>query len=69
MNVKQKVLLIVLDGLGAAPASEGNAVVMANPEKLSALWNMYPHTYLLASGEAVGLPDGQMCNSEVGHLN
>ncbi|KKP77981.1 MAG: 2,3-bisphosphoglycerate-independent phosphoglycerate mutase [candidate division WS6 bacterium GW2011_GWF1_35_23] len=69
MNVKQKVLLIVLDGLGAAPASEGNAVVMANPEKLSALWNIYPHTYLLASGEAVGLPKNVRGNSEVGHLN
>jgi len=69
MNVKQKVLLIVLDGLGAAPASEGNAVVMANPEKLSALWSTYPHTYLLASGEAVGLPQNVRGNSEVGHLN
>ncbi len=69
MNVKQKVLLIVLDGLGAAQASEGNAVVMANPEKLSALWSTYPHTYLLASGEAVGLPQNVRGNSEVGHLN
>lgn len=69
MNVKQKVLLIVLDGLGAAPMSEGNAVVMANPDKLSALWNIYPHTYLLASGEAVGLSKNVRGNSEVGHLN
>jgi len=69
MNVKQKVLLIVLDGLGAAPMGEGNAVVMANPDKLSALWNIYPHTYLLASGEAVGLPKNVRGNSEVGHLN
>lgn len=69
MNVKQKVLLIILDGLGAAPKNEGNAVVLANPEKLSALWNIYPHTYLLASGEAVGLPKNVRGNSEVGHLN
>lgn len=69
MNVKQKVLLIILDGLGAAPMGEGNAVVLANPDKLSALWNIYPHTYLLASGEAVGLPKNVRGNSEVGHLN
>lgn len=69
MNVKQKVLLIVLDGLGAAPKNDGNAVVMANPENLSTLWNIYPHTYLLASGEAVGLPKNVRGNSEVGHLN
>ncbi|HOF79140.1 MAG TPA: 2,3-bisphosphoglycerate-independent phosphoglycerate mutase, partial [Candidatus Dojkabacteria bacterium] len=69
MNVKQKVLLIILDGLGAAPMGEGNAVVLANPAKLSTLWNIYPHTYLLASGEAVGLPKNVRGNSEVGHLN
>jgi len=69
MNIKQKVLLIILDGLGAAPKHKGNAVVLANPENLSRLWNTSPHTYLLASGEAVGLPKNVKGNSEVGHLN
>jgi len=69
MNAKQKVLMIVLDGLGAAPKNGGNAVVLANPQNLSTLWNIYPHTYLLASGEAVGLPKNVRGNSEVGHLN
>lgn len=69
MNVKQKVLLIILDGLGAAPKNKGNAVTIADPQNLSTLWNIYPHTYLLASGEAVGLPKNIRGNSEVGHLN
>ena len=69
MNIKQKVLLIIVDGLGAAPKSEGNAVVLANPKNLSSYWNTYPHTYLLASGESVGLPKNVKGNSEVGHLN
>lgn len=69
MNAKQKVLMIILDGLGAAPKNNGNAVVLADPQKLSTLWNIYPHTYLLASGEAVGLPKNVRGNSEVGHLN
>jgi 2,3-bisphosphoglycerate-independent phosphoglycerate mutase len=69
MKAKQKVLMIVLDGLGAAPKNNGNAVVLANPQNLSTLWNIYPHTYLLASGEAVGLPKDVRGNSEVGHLN
>jgi 2,3-bisphosphoglycerate-independent phosphoglycerate mutase len=69
MNIKQKVMLIVLDGLGAAPKDKGNAVVLANPENLSRLWSTSPRTYLLASGEAVGLPKNVKGNSEVGHLN
>lgn len=69
MKAKQRVLLIVLDGLGAAPKNDGNAVVLANPQNLSTLWNIYPHTYLLASGDAVGLPKNVRGNSEVGHLN
>lgn len=69
MNIKQKVLLIILDGLGAAPDSAGNAVVKANPRNLSTLWSTSPHTYLLASGEAVGLPKDVKGNSEVGHTN
>jgi len=69
MNIKQKVLLIILDGLGAAPDSQGNAVVKAKPQNLSKLWSTSPHTYLLASGEAVGLPKDVKGNSEVGHMN
>jgi 2,3-bisphosphoglycerate-independent phosphoglycerate mutase len=69
MNQKKKVMLIILDGLGAAPASKGNAVVQANPQNLSSLWLTNPHTYLMASGEAVGLPYDGKGNSEVGHMN
>lgn len=69
MNDKKKVLLIIMDGLGAAPVSKGNAVVLANPQNLSSLWSTCPHTYLLASGESVGLPKDVKGNSEVGHMN
>lgn len=69
MHIKQKVLLIIMDGLGTAPDSEGNAVVKANPKNLSSIWSTSPHTYLLASGEAVGLPKDVKGNSEVGHMN
>jgi 2,3-bisphosphoglycerate-independent phosphoglycerate mutase len=69
MKIKQKVLLLILDGLGAAPDSPGNAVVKANPRNLATLWNTSAHTYLLASSEAVGLPKDVKGNSEVGHMN
>ncbi len=68
-NEKKKVLLIILDGVGAAPASQGNAVVLSNPKNLMRMWSTFPHTYLITSGEAVGLPDKTKGNSEVGHLN
>lgn len=68
-NTKQRTLLIILDGLGAAPKAVGNAVVLADAQNLSTLWNTCPHTYLLASGEAVGLPKNVKGNSEVGHMN
>jgi 2,3-bisphosphoglycerate-independent phosphoglycerate mutase len=58
----------VLDGWGCAPAGPGNAVELAETPVFDALWREYPHTTLKASGEAVGLPAGQMGNSEVGHL-
>jgi len=61
--------LIVLDGWGIAPAGPGNAVALASTPVFDELWNSYPHTQLIACGRAVGLPDGQMGNSEVGHLN
>jgi len=62
------VTLVVLDGWGCAPAGPGNAVELAETPIFDRLWREYPHTTLSASGEAVGLPPGQMGNSEVGHL-
>src|SRR5580658_10691504 len=62
-------VLVVLDGWGLAPAGPGNAVSLARTPVVDELWAAYPHTQLTASGLAVGLPDGQMGNSEVGHLN
>jgi 2,3-bisphosphoglycerate-independent phosphoglycerate mutase len=62
------VALVILDGWGCAPAGPGNAVELADTPVFDRLWATYPHTTLKASGEAVGLPPGQMGNSEVGHL-
>ena len=62
------VALVILDGWGCAPPGPGNAVELADTPNFDRLWQMYPHTTLDASGEAVGLPPGQMGNSEVGHL-
>jgi 2,3-bisphosphoglycerate-independent phosphoglycerate mutase len=62
------VAIVVLDGWGCAPAGPGNAVELADTPVFDRLWREYPHTTLEASGEAVGLPPGQMGNSEVGHL-
>jgi 2,3-bisphosphoglycerate-independent phosphoglycerate mutase len=62
------VALVILDGWGCAPAGPGNAVELAATPNFDRLWRTYPHTTLNASGEAVGLPPGQMGNSEVGHL-
>ncbi len=62
------VALVILDGWGCAPAGPGNAVELADTPVFDELWRRYPHTTLDASGEAVGLPAGQMGNSEVGHL-
>jgi 2,3-bisphosphoglycerate-independent phosphoglycerate mutase len=64
-----RVTLVVLDGWGLAPAGPGNAVSLASTPVFDELWASYPHTQLTACGRAVGLPDGQMGNSEVGHLN
>jgi 2,3-bisphosphoglycerate-independent phosphoglycerate mutase len=63
------VCLIVLDGWGLAPDGPGNAISLARTPVFDDLWARYPHTTLTASGRAVGLPEGQMGNSEVGHLN
>lgn len=61
-------LLCIMDGVGLAPAGEGNAVHLADTPVLDELFNTYPHSQLLTHGEHVGLPRGQMGNSEVGHM-
>jgi 2,3-bisphosphoglycerate-independent phosphoglycerate mutase len=65
----QRAALIVLDGWGLADPGPGNAVELADTPVFDELWSRFPTTTLTASGTAVGLPDGQMGNSEVGHLN
>src|SRR3954467_4015705 len=63
------VALIVLDGWGFRPETEGNAIALANTPTWDSLWRRGSRTLLEASGLRVGLPAGQMGNSEVGHLN
>ncbi|MGZ5329699.1 MAG: 2,3-bisphosphoglycerate-independent phosphoglycerate mutase [Solirubrobacterales bacterium] len=63
------VALVVLDGWGLAPDGPGNAVAQADTPVFDELWSAYPHTTLRTSGPDVGLPPGQMGNSEVGHMN
>jgi 2,3-bisphosphoglycerate-independent phosphoglycerate mutase len=65
----ERVALVILDGWGLAPPGPGNAVDLADTPVFDYLWARYPHTQLTAGGLAVGLPEGQMGNSEVGHLN
>jgi 2,3-bisphosphoglycerate-independent phosphoglycerate mutase len=62
------VALVILDGWGCAPPGPGNAVELAETPVFDSLLDRFPHTTLVASGEAVGVPPGQMGNSEVGHL-
>ncbi len=62
------VTLVILDGWGCAPPGPGNAVELAETPVFDRLWQDFPHTTIEASGEAAGLPPGQMGNSEVGHL-
>jgi 2,3-bisphosphoglycerate-independent phosphoglycerate mutase len=62
------VTLVILDGWGCAPPGPGNAVELAATPVFDRLWREFPHTTIEASGEAAGLPPGQMGNSEVGHL-
>ncbi|MGL4739911.1 MAG: 2,3-bisphosphoglycerate-independent phosphoglycerate mutase [Sarcina sp.] len=66
---KRPVMLMILDGMGCTEAGDGNAVAAANKPNLDRLKAKYPVSKLHASGMKVGLPDGQMGNSEVGHLN
>ncbi len=63
------ILLLVMDGYGINHKKEGNAIALAKKPNLDKLFENYPHTVLGASGLDVGLPEGQMGNSEVGHLN
>ncbi|HBE52926.1 MAG TPA: 2,3-bisphosphoglycerate-independent phosphoglycerate mutase, partial [Cyanobacteria bacterium UBA11369] len=63
------VVLIILDGWGYREETDGNAIAAANTPVMDSLWAAYPHTLIRTSGKAVGLPEGQMGNSEVGHLN
>jgi 2,3-bisphosphoglycerate-independent phosphoglycerate mutase len=66
---RKPLLLVVMDGWGIAPPSDDNAIALADTPWFDAAWATRPRTQLAASGRAVGLPDGQMGNSEVGHLN
>ncbi|HUV82302.1 MAG TPA: 2,3-bisphosphoglycerate-independent phosphoglycerate mutase [archaeon] len=69
MRIPKPLCLIILDGWGINPKMEGNAVTMAKTPVMDSLLSKYPHSTLDAAGESVGLPEGQMGNSEVGHLN
>lgn len=66
---KKTTMLMILDGYGLNPETEGNAIAAARKPHLDSIFADYPHTSLKACGSYVGLPDGQMGNSEVGHLN
>jgi len=66
--LRDLVALVILDGWGIAPPGPGNAVELADTPVFDSLLERYAHTQIAASGEAVGLPPGQMGNSEVGHL-
>lgn len=67
--MKKPILLTILDGCGLRDESDGNAFKNANKPNFDRLWNEFPHSKLNASGTYVGLPNGQMGNSEVGHMN
>ncbi|MEI9934202.1 MAG: hypothetical protein WDM71_04990 [Ferruginibacter sp.] len=65
----KKVILIIMDGWGLGKVKSSDAIQNANVPFVSSLYSKYPNATLVACGEEVGLPDGQMGNSEVGHLN
>lgn len=69
MSNRKPIVLAILDGFGEREDSHGNAIRNASMPCYQSLLKMFPHTYLDASGESVGLPEGQIGNSEVGHLN
>ena len=60
-------VLIIMDGFGINPNQKGNAIQAAHTPRLDGIFSTWPHTQIGASGLDVGLPDGQMGNSEVGH--
>src|SRR5687767_10172256 len=66
---QRKVILLIMDGWGLGKIKSSDAIQNANVPFVSALYAKYPNTTLVTCGEAVGLPAGQMSNSEVGHLN
>lgn len=65
----KSVILIVLDGYGISPPGPGNAIYLANPTNINSFLYTYPNAILRASGQAVGLPSGEVGNTEVGHIN
>ncbi len=67
--MKKPSMILIMDGFGMNPNLHGNAIAMAKKPQLDRIMNDFPHTTLQACGPAVGLPEGQMGNSEVGHLN
>src|SRR5450830_1843499 len=67
--VEKKLILIIMDGWGLGKIKSSDAIQNANVPFVSSLYSKYPNTTLVTCGEAVGLPAGQMGNSEVGHLN
>jgi len=69
MQRRTPLLLLILDGWGVREAADDNAIAMADTPNWDRLWRDCPHSLLATSGEAVGLPRGQMGNSEVGHMN
>ena len=69
MTVHRPTMLLILDGWGWREGAEDNAIRQARTPNFDRLWSSYPHAFLRTSGLDVGLPEGQMGNSEVGHLN
>ena len=67
-NDINRALLIILDGVGVGPKTENNGCTLAHTPNIDLLLNDYPSTTIQASGQSVGLPSGQMGNSEVGHM-
>jgi 2,3-bisphosphoglycerate-independent phosphoglycerate mutase len=65
----KKVILMIMDGWGLGQVAGSDAIQQANAPFVKSLYGQYPHTTLITCGEEVGLPEGQMGNSEVGHLN
>lgn len=68
-SAKKPMVLVILDGYGYREETQDNAILNAKRPVMDRLWKEYPHTLISASGLDVGLPDGQMGNSEVGHVN